>query len=142
MKLATAARGAMTLPAALALIGVVAVFAAVMVNEAQKTAWSSALRQANDADNRAQIAMQVRPDQKAAIMTAVDGLTRARRAPGTTWLRNYDAATVHKAIEALDRTIDAAKAAPRSPASPRAPIIAPPARSGCFDRNGPIPGCK
>ena len=138
MKLATAVRGAMTLPAALALIGVVAVFAAVMINEAQKTSWSSALRQANDADNRARIAMQARPDQQEAILQAVRRLSQARLVPGKTWLRNFDADTVLQGISSLNRAISDSQIAPRS----NRPGVTPPAKRECFDRNGPIPGCK
>lgn len=127
---------------ALVILVVAAVVGVGLLNESQKTAWSAALTQANDVDRRARVAMEARPDQKDAILVAVRGLNQARMSAGKTWLANRDASPVLRAIDALERAIGASKVAPRSSVPPSGRSVTPPARSGCFDRNGPIPGCQ
>lgn len=123
---------------ALGIAVIAGVIAIVLLNESEKTAWNQASTKATKAMTEADRVMAARPDQRETILRGMMALNQARLSQKKTWLGNYDATKLENAIMVLQRAIAEAQAAPKRTAPPATGS----SNTGCFDRYGPIPGCK
>jgi len=123
---------------ALGIAVIAGAIAIVLLNESEKTAWNQASTKATKAMADADRVMAARPDQRETILRGMMALDQARLSQNKTWLGNYDATKLENAIMVLQRAIAEAQAAPKRTAPPATGS----SNTGCFDRYGPIPGCK